>query len=198
MNLHEIDLPIYQMLFETEYSKEIVKEKLSRKIKEFKQSIEELQKCEFKVLDNISGEKLLEWLKFNFIHLQKESDELNKYYNQEDYEIDNEYLGNLYTGFDSLQDFVENFKDKKKEYEKHKKIRKLKENTINRCNMFLYAIKVKTDKHIPNFLKKLTFPDEYNKFEKALPEMIKYLKETGKKVFYRGNITKQFLKWYND
>lgn len=183
------------MLFETEYSLEVVKEMFPKPIKEFKQSIEKIQKCEFKVLDNISNEKLLEWLKFNFTNLQEETDELNDYYNQEEYKIDDEYLGNSYTGFDSLQDFVENFKDKKKEYKKHKKIRRIKEDIKLDCNRFLKIIKSKTDYHIPRFIKELSFPEEYNKFKKILPDMIKYKKETGKKVFYRGNISKQFLKW---
>ncbi len=198
MNLPEIDLPIYQMFFETEYSLEVVKEKLSTVIREFKISIEELQKCEFKVLDNITAEKLLIWLKFNSTHLQEETDELNKYFNQETYEIDNEYLSSSYTGFDSLHDFVENFKIKKREYERHKKIRKQKEYIKSACNKFLYAIIVKTNKHIPRFIKMLSFPDEYNKFKKVLPDMIKYHKETGKKVFFRGNLSKQFLKRYDN
>ncbi len=50
---------------------------------------------------------------------------------------------------------------------------------------------------IEKIQKKLSFPDEYDKFKKALPDMIKYKKETDKKVFHRGNISKQFLKWYN-
>lgn len=183
MNLPEEDLHIYQMLFEIEYSKEVVKEKLSRKIKEFKQSIEKIHKHEFKVLENISGELLLEWLKFNFIHLQEETDELNKYYNQEEYEI--EPL------------LSEDFNYNKKVYKRHIKVRRLKETVIRHCNICLKAIEIKTNKWIPKYMKELSFPDKYNKFKKALPDMIEYRKKSGKKVFYRGNLSKQFLKWYN-
>ncbi len=183
MNLPKEDLPIYQMLFETEYSLEIVKGKLSTIIREFKRSIEELQKCEFKVLDNISGEKLLEWLKFNFTNLQEETDELNDYYNQDIYEI--------------APHLLIDFRNNRNEYIKHKKIRRHIEYIKSDCKKHLYAIEVKTNKHIPEILEKLSFLKEYNKFKKALPDMIEYKKETGKKVFFKGNLSKQFLKWYN-
>ncbi len=197
MNLPKEDLPIYQILFETEYSLEIVKGNLSTIIREFKRSIEELQKCEFKVLDNISVEHLLEWLKFNFIYLQKETDGLNKYYNRKEQEIFDEYLKHHFTEYNSFEDFKETFKVKKKEYEHHKEIRRLKEHIKSSCKKHLYAIEVKTNKHIPEILERLSFPKEYNKFKKSLPNMIEYKKETGKKVFFRGNLSKQFLKWYN-
>lgn len=183
MNLPEEDLSVYQMLFEVEYIIDDHKRTLSNIIKNFKHDIEKIQKCEFKELDGITAEKLIVWLKFNFTSLLKETDGLKKYYRQEEYEIEPQFL--------------EDFKLGKKEYERHKKIKELKKTTIYNCERLLNSIKVKITKHIPEILGKLAFPDEYNKFKKALPDMIEYKKETGKKVFFRGNISKQFLKWYD-
>ena len=200
------DLYIYQTLFEIEFSKELIKERILLYCNEFRNDIEKVQKCKFEELDNVFSKDpinlavyLLEWLKFNFTNLQQENDDLNNYYNKSRIELENEYWNNweIYNSeYNSENDFIESFRDMKKEYERHKRIRYLKEFIITFCKNALNAIKIKNEKHIPNALEKLSFSEQYEKFQEIMPEMIKYKKEFGKRVFWRGTISKQFLRWY--
>nr|BDI55086.1 MAG: hypothetical protein [uncultured archaeon] len=198
------DLYIYQTIFDIEFSKEMVKEVFLERIRAFRHSIEKIQKCKFEELDNIFSkdpinvaQHMLVWLKFNFIHLQKETKELDKYYKRHLLDLEDDYFSdnNIYEEFDSLKEFKESFKYDKEKYESHKKIRQYKEFAIYSCNITLMAIKIKNNTHIPEALEKLSFPKEYIKFKELLPEMIKYKKEFGKRVFWKGNISKQFLNY---
>ena len=206
MNINELpidDLPIYQILFEIEFSKEIIKERIILYCKAFRNDIEKIQKCKFKELDNIFSKDpiniatyLLEWLKFNFIYLQEENNDLNKYYGMDEIELSNEYM-RFWEVYNSEKEFVESFNDEKREYERHKKIRKIKNFIIHRCKSLIEAIRIKDTKFIPETIERLSFPKEYAKFKIFLSKMIEYQIKTGKHTFWKGNISKQFLKWNN-
>lgn len=203
IDLPENDLPVYQKLFDTIYAKEHNREIFSIYFRKFRDDIERLQKCRFEVLDDIFSKDivdratlLLEWLRFNFTELQEETDELNKYYGKSNDDIWNEYMRHYHTIYNSSEDYIKSFKAERDEYERHKQIRYCKERTIKNCKKLLLD-NVYKNRFISEFSKMLSFPEAYNKFEEAIPKMTEYQEIYGKNVFYRGKITKQFLKWYN-
>jgi hypothetical protein len=198
------DLSKYQNIFEIEFSKEILKQNIIEDSRKSIDQLEKIQKCKFDELEKVFLKKpidvaktLLEWLKFNFTHLQKECDELNKYYNKDKNEITNDYIIYYSDDYDSVTEFIEDFKNSKAEYERHKKIGYIKKSIIHKLKSLIEGINIKDKIHIAKSLESLSFPEEYNKFKVILPKMIKYQKEFRKKVFYRGNISKQFLKFLN-
>lgn len=203
IDLPEKDLSGYQNLFGTIYSKEKNREIIYTVLKNLRIEIEKIQNCKFEVLDNIYSKDvegicafLLNWLKFNFTELQEETEELNEYYRKSEEDIFNSYMAYYYCDYESPEVYQESFEAEKKEYERHKQLRKCKKEVLYNCKRLTRSNKAK-NKFISEFKKALSFPEEYNKFGRVLPKMIEYKKETGKKVFYRGNISKQFLKWYN-
>ncbi|MFX1453833.1 MAG: hypothetical protein ACFFDB_00525 [Promethearchaeota archaeon] len=200
ITLPKEDLKIYQAILEIEISKDIIKENFLLHCREFRENIELIQNCKFWELDTIFSKDplevakyFLEWLKFNFIWIQKENEAENKFYNLDEVDLMHLYLSSY--EFDSFEDFKRDFEDRRQEYKQHKRIGVLKQSVIRYCEDLLDGIRIKNEKHIPNALKKIAFPEAYKEFQKMIPKMIEYKKTFGKRVFWGGAISKQFLKW---